>query len=68
MGKYKYPKLKVPHCKHCQNYHEYTGNCLRILMNSGLRVSAKANGSRNCVYFKVLEKYKNLYSEELQND
>lgn len=68
MAKYNYPKLKVPHCKHCQNYHEYTGNCLIRLMSNGLKKSAKAFGSRTCSSFKVLEKYKDLYTEELKND
>ena len=65
MSKYRYPKLRFPHCRHCSNYHEYTGNCLVKLMSQGLGKSAKASGSRNCKNFKVLDKYKNLYSEEL---
>ena len=65
MKRYKYPKLRTPHCKHCSNYHEYTGNCLVKLANWGLGRSAKASGSRNCKHFRVLEKYKDLYSEEL---
>jgi hypothetical protein len=34
-------------------------------MSQGLGKSAKASGSRNCKNFKVLERFKHLYSEEL---
>jgi hypothetical protein len=70
--KWKEPKpkklvqFKVPHCLHCQYYHEFTGNCILLVagaMKNGSRASAKAYGSRTCKSFKPKEEYKENYKE-----
>ena len=59
-------QFKVPHCNHCKNFHEYTGNCILILMDrvkSGSQFSAKASGSRFCKSFEPLPAFKENYKE-----
>ena len=56
----------TPHCKHCANYKEFTGNCIVKLMSWGLKKSAKASGSRGCQSFEPLEEYKENYKEMLK--
>ena len=53
----------TPHCKHCANYKEFTGNCIVKLMSWGLKKSAKTSGSRGCQSFEPLEEYKENYKE-----
>ena len=55
-----------PHCHHCANYNDFTGNCVLKLMSFGLKKSAKANGSRSCQSFEPLEEYKENYKEMLK--
>lgn len=55
-----------PHCYHCANYKELTGNCIVKLMSRGLKKSAKAVGSRSCQSFEPLEEYKENYKEMLK--
>lgn len=56
----------TPHCKHCANYKEFTGNCIVKLMSWGLKRSEKAGGSRGCQSFEPLEEYKENYKEMLK--
>lgn len=61
-------QFKVPHCNHCTNYHEFTGNCILILqgcMRNGSKGAAKARGSRSCRSFNPLPKFKENYKEML---
>lgn len=55
-----------PHCYHCANYKEFTGNCIVKLMSWGFKRSAKAGGSRSCQSFEPLEEYKENYKEMLK--
>ena len=59
-------QFRVPHCNHCKNFHEYTGNCILILqgcMKSGSKGTAKAHGSRSCKRFEPLPYFKENYKE-----
>lgn len=56
----------TPHCYHCVNYKDFTGNCVVKLMSFGLKASAKARGSRGCTSFEPIEEYANNYKEMLK--
>lgn len=58
-------KFTVPHCKHCKYFHQSTGDCILILqtrIHARSNSSAKARGSRVCMKFEVLSKFKTLYN------
>lgn len=57
------PQYTIPHCKHCENYKEFTGTCIARLMSWGLKKRAKAGNCKYCSSFEPKEEYKENYKE-----